>query len=661
MKCGKCDEDLPVTTWCLDCEAMLCRNCNELHRRWKDFKSHKTIPITEFFQIPAKQAMVTPDRAPDAELCKHHTGQILDLYCKTCSKLICQYCTLMHPYSHRGHDYGFADLVVEEEREKIRQVRTSLKRLLDQVRNGVKKIEQCEKQVEIESKANIEKIRVTYGEVYKLLKQREEETVEKVNTIRNEFKRTLAVQKESTKSVESQLVSCDEFSDKVLRDNRIKKVLAYSKRIKNTVVELTKQVEHTSFNPECKPNDMIVTFCNPAEFVNDSVCDVSCSPHLPNCTMSQPVEISDRVNVTVTLKDIVGSPIANQSENLEVCSNKEREFLQNTHIEEESRGQYHIWYNRKRKEDHSLSVYWRGLEVNHKRIKVSMNVRDYNKLEQEVKIIDKYGRNNKKLAFPNLLAKGPNDELIVFNYSTDQLVVFDGLFQYSHVIGRTGRGNGKFQSVTGIAVDKKGYLYASDCTLHCIQKFKLSGEFISQFGSQGTANSNFWSPYGLVVSQSELLFVCDHDNHKIDVFQNEQFSYCFGQHGIEPGSLNQPVDLTLNNSEDQLFVTEYSNNRVQVFTPAGQFLKVFGDFTGIPFKLVRPKGIFYTPDGHLLISSWGTNRVLVFKEDGKFTSAIEGTYQGKKRYSSPCGVVMMNNGEIVIADGSLSGNKLVVF
>ena len=397
---------------------------------------------------------------------------------------------------------------------------------------------------------------------------------------------------------------------------------------------------------------------HPVEFVNDSVCDVSCLPHLPDCTVSGPVVISDPVKVTVTLKDIFGSPVVNQSKDLEICCNKERELLQNTHIEEESRGQYHIWYNPKRKEDHSLSVYWRGLEVNHEEIKVSTNIRDYNKLEQEVKIIDKYGPTNKKLTFPYLLAKGHNNELIVRDNSTNQLVVFDKHFQYSHVIGGAG-GNGKLQNVTGIAVDKKGYLYVADCNLHCIQKFKLSGEFISQFGSEGTANSQFQSPYGLALSQSELLFMCDSDNNRIQVFQNEQFSYCFGQHGTEPGTFNEPVDLTLNNSEDQLFITDAANNRIQVFTTKGQFLKVFGNFTDVPYKLHDPDGIHYTPDGHLLICSNATHCVLVFEEDGKFISAIEGTYQGKKRFSNPCRVVMMDNGQIVIADNG--GYRLVVF
>ena len=85
-----------------------------------------------------------------------------------------------------------------------------------------------------------------------------------------------------------------------------------------------------------------------------------------------------------------------------------------------------------------------------------------------------------------------------------------------------------------------------------------------------------------------------------------------------------------------------------IFTRNGQFLRIFGNFTDIPFKLQLPSGIYYTPDNHLLISSRNTDCVLVFKEDGRFVSAIEGTYQGKKRFCDPCGVTMMNKGQIVI-------------
>ena len=63
---------------------------------------------------------------------------------------------------------------------------------------------------------------------------------------------------------------------------------------------------------------------------------------------------------------------------------------------------------------------------------------------------------------------------------------------------------------------------------YIVFKFKLNGEFVSQFGSKGTDGGHFQSPWGLVLSQSAMLLVCDNDNHRIQVFQDEQYCYCFG-------------------------------------------------------------------------------------------------------------------------------------
>ena len=653
MKCGNCENRSPAITWCVQCETSLCQHCNDMHKMWKDFKSHKTVAVEEFVKNPTL-VLSTPEKP---ESCKSHGKQALDLYCKTCSSLICRDCTLKdHP--RETHDFDFIDDVVDEEREKIKQATAPLKQLLERVRNGIKRIEESDKEIDIESEANRRKIRGVYGEVYKLLKQQQQEALEKVNTIKMSLKKTLVMQKENAKFMESQLVSCVEFSNDAISTNRTRQLLTYKNSIIDRVEDLTKQVEHASIDPECRADDMIVRCGKPAEFISASLCDVSGVPHLPHCRVRGPLAISRPVKVTVTLKDIYGFSVVQQSKDIEIHCNKEVEFLQNVRIEEESNGLYHIWYIPKRKEDHLLSVYWRGLVVNDEEVKVSVNIRDYANIKEEVKVIDKYGPNNKQLKYPYLMAKGPNNEVIVHNSSTNQLVIFDEQLQYSHVIGGSGNGNGKFQCIIGIAVDNKGYLYVTDSQLHCIQKFTLNGQFVSQCGSQGTAEGQFNAPYGLVLSQSELLFVCDRNNHRIQVFENDQYSYHFRQCDTKLGKIN-PTDLTLNSSEDQLFITEYSNHKVQVFTPSGQFLRIFGNFTDIPFKLQCPVGIYYTPDNHLLISSNGNHCVLVFEGDGRFVSAIEGTYQDKKRFSSPCGVIMMDNGQIVIA--SHTTNKLVVF
>ena len=110
---SNCENDLrPAVTWCMNCTESLCRNCNEMHKKLKGLKSHKTIPIVLWNQS-SKHAK--GDTQVEKEFCLYHTDRTLDLYCKTCSSLICRDCNLKD-HSH-GHDFDFVDEVMDEERE----------------------------------------------------------------------------------------------------------------------------------------------------------------------------------------------------------------------------------------------------------------------------------------------------------------------------------------------------------------------------------------------------------------------------------------------------------------------------------------------------------------------------------------------------------------
>ncbi|XP_065890021.1 tripartite motif-containing protein 2-like [Dysidea avara] len=665
--------------WCVQCEKCLCEKCLDAHSQWGEFAEHKCIAIEEFVRNPKPVLSSAALQLKELELCKHHS-KALDFYCKTCRCLICHYCTAK---DHKVHEYeDKLTEVADEEREEVKHITAPLEEMLERVRRAVKELENTEKQIEVEGEANIEKIRATYDEVHKLLKQQEEEAIDKANAIKESFKKRNAAQKDEVKFLQNDLATCDEFRTKILEMDRTRLLLTYSDWVKKRVVRLKREVDSTSFDPEFKAVDIVVRCPEPVEFINNLGSEMFDVPCLQNCIFSQyahivksavrsssfgnllslqpaKVDTTDQIKVTVILRDRFGFPVTDQSNDLEIyCNDKDEDFLQDPVITERSNGEYHIWYNPKARENHSLQVYWKEHLVNYEEIKALMTVRNYTHFGQPAKIIDKYGPSNMtvQLSEPNLLVKGPNNEVIVYDHSTKQLVVFDKQFQYSHVIGETGDGNGKFRCVTGIAVDRNGYLYAVDCVLHCIQKFKLSGEFISQLGGEGTSGDNMKSPFSLVVSQSDELFVCDSDKHSIKVFQYDSFAYSFGQHGTEPGSFNCPQDLALNNSEDQLFISDHCNDRVQVFTPKGKFLRIFDTFPGVVFRLKSPFRIHYTPDGHLLVICKDTNCVVVLKEDGTFVHAIES--RRGRRFSDLCGVVVMDDGQTVITDKSNS--RLVV-
>ena len=260
-----------------------------------------------------------------------------------------------------------------------------------------------------------------------------------------------------------------------------------------------------------------------------------------------------------------------------------------------------------------------------------------------------------------MVAKGPNGELIVGNNHEDakHVVVFDENLQKSRVIGEKSIKPGL---IRGIAVDSKGIIYISDGLLNCILKFELkSGKFISQFGEKGIEQGQFKEPTGMLFSESNLLFVCDRHNHRIQVFQSDKFFYQFGEfsYDLKPGAMREPVDLALNSNQQMLFITCWRNNTVQVFTPNGNFRKEIKAFPHAPFFFERPNGIFCTPDEHLLIAS--KHHVVILKTDGSFVSAIKGEHNYITRFNDCIGVTMTDDGKIVVTDGRYGTNKLIVF
>ena len=286
---------------------------------------------------------------------------------------------------------------------------------------------------------------------------------------------------------------------------------------------------------------------------------------------------------------------------------------------------------------------------------------DFAHIQQESTIISRYGPNNRDLNMSYFLAVGPSDELICRDFklgsNTDpRLVVFNKHLRYSHIIG-----DGTCKCPTGIAVNKEGCIYVTDFLLCKIFKFIITGELVGEIGQKGSGKCQFKNPRGLLLSSahSGLLFVCDSENDRIQVLQDDKFAYSFGKQGTNFGCFNCPVAAALTDDEDQLFVSDCHNHRIQVFTTDGRFLKIFGNFVDISYTLKRPYGICCSPDGHVLIVSRDINCVLIFDRDGQFVSAIEGTYRGRKRFSDPIGVVMRNNGQIVVA--AHGSHNLTVF
>lgn len=60
--CGKCEEDLPIVVWCVECQVLLCQDCYEIHGKWKEFKVHTTVTLEEYINHPTDFMMKQQSR-----------------------------------------------------------------------------------------------------------------------------------------------------------------------------------------------------------------------------------------------------------------------------------------------------------------------------------------------------------------------------------------------------------------------------------------------------------------------------------------------------------------------------------------------------------------------------------------------------------------------
>jgi len=99
------------------------------------------------------------------------------------------------------------------------------------------------------------------------------------------------------------------------------------------------------------------------------------------------------------------------------------------------------------------------------------------------------------------------------------------------------------------------------------------------WGEEGSGPGQFSNPIGIAIAGDEV-FVSDAGNNRIQVFSLQgKFLRMFGRQGSVPGELGRPMHMDIR--EDKLYVAEYLNDRGQIFFPVRHF---FTADRGIGFR-----------------------------------------------------------------------------
>ncbi|MGB4862856.1 MAG: flippase activity-associated protein Agl23 [Tepidiformaceae bacterium] len=196
--------------------------------------------------------------------------------------------------------------------------------------------------------------------------------------------------------------------------------------------------------------------------------------------------------------------------------------------------------------------------------------------------------------------------------------------------GGAGSQGGQFFSPVDIESDRDGNLYVIDSGTKRLQKFDKDGNFLASADIRiDRTNSNEQSqPWGLAVAPSGEVVVADTFGWRIRVFDKDLNSITSFGDAPDTSKTPGPFDLfgprdVAVDSEGHVWVTDTGNDRIQVFTLTGEFVKTVGSSGNGEGQFDEPVGIDIGKDGAIYVADMYNSRVEVLNADGSYRSQFK--------------------------------------
>ena len=152
--------------------------------------------------------------------------------------------------------------------------------------------------------------------------------------------------------------------------------------------------------------------------------------------------------------------------------------------------------------------------------------------------------------------------------------------------------------------------------------------------------------------------MADRGDNDIKVFDDAgELVATLGEFGEGPGQFNGPTYLDWR--DDKLYVTDTLNSRIQIFSPDGKLISMFGRRGLYLGDLPRPKGVTVDQRGNIYVVESYYDYLLVFNHNGELLLPIGGTGNEPGEFFLPAGVWADNSNHIYVAD-TFNG-RVVIF
>jgi sugar lactone lactonase YvrE len=197
---------------------------------------------------------------------------------------------------------------------------------------------------------------------------------------------------------------------------------------------------------------------------------------------------------------------------------------------------------------------------------------------------------------------------------------------------------------------------------------ELTLQYVTQWGSPGSGDGQLISPVGIAVDSSGYIYVTDFSNHRIQKFTSSgTYVTQWGSHGSSPDDLTfYPQGIAVDTS-GYVYVTGNGDPLIQKFTSSGTYVTGWGSTGSGNGQFYAPRDIAVDGSGYVYVTDttgfdWDPNNI--FCRVQKFTSS--GTYvtqwgsygDGDGQFIFPYGIAVDSNENVYVTEeGYRLGNN----
>ena len=559
--------------------------CKECVETHKVMKLFTSHEVDSLEDLKAREIVV---KEPPTKKCHIHE-EPLNIYCFDCDMPICHHCTQKEHRNHRNITAPNTKTNLLEKLGPLKEVAANLSSAIDNI--------QITKQ-EVEAKEDLvaSTIDTSFDELHQIMDEEENKLF---------LKALRKMQDNEAMSMHSEIRSSMQGEE--------------DEHSKSRKIELA---EEADMGVEVRCAEALQQLCQ----TNANITQLALDP--AQCTVRgegvETAEVHQTAEVTLTTKlansktEVVGQLKSLYDGSIVKCD-----------VDQSRPGEYHIQYTPTVRGRHELTVSVDGQQVAGSPFPVFVSIPP-TQLGKPVKVWD-------GIKYACGITTNSVGDVIVTEFYRD-IVKLESKGKTSVLVKHS---DSKLTKLESVSTDDEDNIYCNDYDYNKVMKCNKNGGNVQVHEVKQVKGPGH---YGVAVVGDEVM-LCERDYEGTIMMYDRELKYVrFVQHC----GLGEFKDVSADN-HGNLYVTDYTNDCIQVFSNDGVFLRSFGSDSNGVKRLGGPDSVCVS--GHYVyVTNYSGHYVSVFTTEGDYVTSFGQEGSGEGEFKLPCGVCTDKDGFVYVAD-----------